>query len=53
MANTKKDDDYTESEARRRFESAVDAALHTPPMHREPKKAGRTKAKAKKAKKKA
>jgi hypothetical protein len=39
---------YTEAEARRRFESAVDAALHSPPMHRESKPKKATKAKAKK-----
>jgi len=44
-------DDYSADEARRRFESAVDAALHTPPMHRAPKKPAKAKPKAKKAKK--
>jgi hypothetical protein len=43
----KKPDEYTDEEARRRFEKAVDAALHTPPMHRESKP--KTEKKAKKA----
>ena len=50
MASTKKsDDDYSEEEAQKRFESAVDAALHTPPMHREskPQKKKKTKPKSK------
>lgn len=50
MAKSPKDDDYTEEEARRRFEKAVDAALHTPPMHRAPKKTAKAKAKKAKAK---
>jgi hypothetical protein len=45
-------DEYSEDEARRRFESAVDAALHTPPMHRAPKKTAKAKPKAKQAKSK-
>lgn len=45
----KKPEKYTEEEARRRFESAVDIGLHTPPIHREKPKAPKTKApKAKK-----
>lgn len=32
-----KKEEYPEEEARRRFERAVDAALRSPPMHREPK----------------
>jgi hypothetical protein len=48
----KDDDDYTPEEAQRRFESAVDSALHTPPMHRAPKKGESAKPKAKQAKEK-
>ena len=44
------DEKYSDEEARRRFERAVDAALHTPPMHRAPKKPVKAKPKAKKAK---
>jgi hypothetical protein len=44
------EDDYNEEEAKRRFEEAVDAALHTPPMHRAPKGATKAKPKSKKAK---
>jgi|CXWL01.1.fsa_nt_gi histone H3/H4 len=38
VAPRKPDGDYSEKEAQRRFEQAVDAALHTPPMHRMAKK---------------
>jgi len=43
-------EDYSEAEAQRRFEKAVDAALHTPPMHREAAPRPKAKPKAKKAK---
>lgn len=51
MSNPKKDEDFTPEEARRRFESAVDAALRTPPMHKTAeKKAPKKAAKPREAK---
>ena len=47
----KPETEYSEKEAKARFESAVDVALRTPPMHRESKpKAKPKKTAAKKAK---
>lgn len=44
----KNEEEYSEAEARRRFESAVDAALRTPPMHKTAeKKPAKTTAKSK------
>jgi len=39
------DEQFTEAEAKRRFERAVDASLRTPPVHREkpPAKKAKTK----------
>ena len=34
MSDSKRSEDFTPEEAQRRFESAVDAALRTPPMHK-------------------
>jgi hypothetical protein len=49
MAVEKSEEDFDDDEARRRFEQAVDAALRTPPMHRDAKKPKKAKPKAKKA----
>lgn len=50
MPNTKKENDFGEDEVRRRFERAVDIALHTRPIHKEATKKSSAKPKAKKPK---
>jgi hypothetical protein len=50
MPDTKKENDFDEDEAMRRFERAVDVALHTRPIHKESPKKTPTKPKAKKPK---